>query len=336
MSLQKLLLAPFHQRVLAIALSGVVLGCASHSQFVPGGETSLALPNPQKNILIIFLHGSIGDMKQDNCQPNGGFVFGGVAVPPILKDLAHRDPNILIYAHCSRLVGDPQARAEEKIRLAPCQRNPRPYGLMQNKECKRAAELKELIGRFLQTNRGLSRERIFLAGTSSGAWTSLLALRQWPSLANAVIGFAPAFNGHFADRVRRSTKTEHMCVKCRGINKMIPRQDGIRKNSGGERIRYCHVNYIVSGRVPALLFAFGGDPYEDPETLKPFANGPGIRLVTVPTPPKDMGACSTWSFPPVPDVAHRCNHRKWFSPAYYGMIRSFIACRVASPHRRCH
>lgn len=330
-SLRRRLTAPL------LLLMSLTAGCASHSQFVPSGRTALKIPDADQAMLVIFLHGSIGGGKHDPCRPDGGFVYSAMAVPQVLIDLARRNRNIHVYAHCSERISDVMANESEKVRRTPCTGGSERFAYLHTKECKRAAELRALVDRFIRENPGLDRRRIFLSGTSSGAWASLLAKRRWPGVANAVVGFAPAFSGHYAARVAQSGgKTGRMFVKCRGINGHRTRRDLIRKTAGTEKIRFCHVDYIASGSVPALLFAFDGDPYENAATLKPFGASPGIRLIGVPQPPQAADACRSRTFPPLPDVAHRCNHRDWFSPAYYALIRSYLMCRARTPNATCH
>lgn len=297
------------------AVSGFLLlgllmnGCQGHSQFVPGGEVGLLLPDPAHDILVVFSHGSVADKEPDGCRPMGGSLFAGFSVPDMLVELPSDDPALRIYALCTRsILGDKGGLAAEAARPSPCL----PDGGPQKKVCKRARAIEALLADIIKANAGtdgaplLTSDRIFLAGTSAGAWASLLLMaeeREAP-LANAVIGFAPAFAG----------KTPHM-----EDHKVIFDR---------------HLEHLAKHSRRALLFAFEGDPYETPMTLAPLEENPQVELVDVPAPTDDPAICDppAWRFWSTP---HACAYRDAFDRSYRTRVLDFIRCRVADPLAPC-
>lgn len=120
----------------------------------------------------------------------------------------------------------------------------------------RAADLEVAVARF--TAQGFAPERIFLLGHSAGGWAALWALRDGDPPVAGVIAFAPAFAG--------------------------PRRD---RSAGWQWLRDTHVRDLQrSERLPALVFAYRDDPFEDPRTLAFLEDIRGIELVVL-----DPGRC---------------------------------------------
>jgi hypothetical protein len=216
--------------------------------------------------------------------------------------------------------------------------------------CKRIGELEELIWNFRHANPDLDAQRIFLAGTSGGAWSSLLALRARPDLANAVIGFAPAFL-RFAERQKRgfqdlkrltrlnpeygpdSCQTDSS-TECRRLERLCKRY---RRLGPGYVVRCRQLDWIsnpdrhMGRQLPALVYGFYGDPHEDPNTLEPLWSTPGVVFVDQPRPPRALWTCR----PTIGGNAHSCNHRHWFAEEEYSNILAYVRCRARDPNDDC-
>ncbi|WP_193174055.1 alpha/beta hydrolase [Nisaea nitritireducens] len=308
----------------AFALSA----CSSHSQFVPSQRTALHLPNPGHSILVIHTHGSAGDDQVDICNPNGGPFYGGQSVPDVIERLDTSDREIFVYGLCHFETGDLLGKKIGKKRNLPCRYNPDvrdEYGNLDQgdrlKVCKRAHAIIAMVEKFKTFNPTLGSDRIFLSGTSAGAWASLLAIRIRPDIANAVIAFAPAFTGHYAQAIsdcRRMGITEENCKAY---------------DRGKRKIARKHIEFLVKDDLAAMVFAFEGDPFEDPITLKPLIVRPETHMLPAPPEERPNACLSTMDYPF--QSPHSCNHRPWFADHYGPLLSIYVACRVDDPKAEC-
>lgn len=115
----------------------------------------------------------------------------------------------------------------------------------------RARDLERAVQDFAR--RGFAPGRIFLLGHSAGGWASLWAARDGVPAVAGVIAFAPAFAGP------RSSRPD-----------------------GWQWLRDHHAEVLQrSAYLPALVFAYRGDPFEDPATLAFLRAIPGVELVVL-------------------------------------------------------
>ncbi len=274
---------------LPILLACALAGCA-------GGPPPVATADPG-DIVIVYHHGSAAEANSDGCRPSPDGAFAeDVRLPPVLVEL-DRLPGIAVRAVCTGAVGSAGANRYEAARAAPCttaatERAP----ILRMKVCKRLARMRAWLAATLPT---VPASRLFFAGHSAGAWASLLIDAGPDRPFNAVIGFAPAFAGKLSVRRR-----EPYLLAARAR----------------------HFGFLESrGELPALVFAFDGDPFEapgDPSGLARLRLVPGFHLIALPG-----AACS-----PSP---HLCAWAPWFASTALPVLRSYIACRVADPNDAC-
>jgi len=250
------------------------------------------------DIVVIYHHGSAVEANSDGCRPTPDGAFAeNVRLPPVLVEL-DRLPGIAVRAVCTSAVGDTEATRLESVRAVPCAPNMSEFTPARYmKVCKRAARMRAWLAATLPA---VPAERLFFAGTSAGAWASLLIDAGPDRPFNAVIGFAPAFAGNLVAR--------------RGEPPLV---------AARER----HYAFLESrSALPALIFAFVGDPYEAPgdETgLARLRAVPGFNVVALDA----TGTCS--------ESPHLCARASWFESVALATIRSYIACRVADPEDAC-
>lgn len=319
-------------------------------------DGGLKLPDPENDILLIFTHGSTGATKADWCKRPEQQRHRGLSAPRVLVRLNKADPRIHVLVYCTRARPNRAGIELAKTRMRAfvcarengeiCRTPDQPADLTINpcgfpdsgpvdpsrhqdpdqqiKACLIAAELMHLVPLLQRENPGLTRDRIFLAGTSNGAWSSLFALQAHPGLANAVIGFAPASVGKFAHitRTLAGQIDDEALSLYRG-----PLVSGRRK-----KIRPGHVLWLGEGRQRNLLFAFAKDPFETPRTLSVLARNPATEMIAVLDGDRAPSACTSLFDRSKP---HSCNHSKWFRTTYGPRILSFVQCRAADPQAAC-
>jgi pimeloyl-ACP methyl ester carboxylesterase len=287
--------------LVSLAAALLVAACVGPSRFFPENRSLVGIP-PDK-IVVVWSHGSRADRKPDYCAPDGGALFGYAAVPASVLGLAD-EPDILVLADCQFPRGHKGAAKLEAERYQPCDSLEPTTGdsYKEIKVCRRADDLRRLI---IELGRSVPPDHIFLAGASAGAWASLLVARDPDRRFNAVIGFAPAFAGHEEDR-----------------------------SDSWQAVNEEHYRYLETApRLPALVFAFAGDPYEDPDRLARLGNLPELQLVTFPGEGSDR-SCGFGLDNPF-GGAHRCADALWMPGVATPMMRDYIRCRVADPHGEC-
>jgi len=163
----------------------LLVGCAAQSQFIPGPppgtpEGSIAYPEPDRKILLIYNHGSTREYRRDRCHPNGS------TTPAVVKALTGKKVlglEVVVYGFCSPATtgnyGLGSGTGEPKI-------------------MQRVENIEDLVRSFQDA--GVPAAHIFLAGHSAGGWASLLVARRRNVHVNGVIAFAPAFAGKKSGR----------------------------------------------------------------------------------------------------------------------------------------
>ncbi len=163
------------------------------------------------------------------------------------------------------------------------------------KVLKRAKSLEILVKQFIE--HGVPGNRIFLAGHSAGAWASLLVARRGEVEFNSVIGFAPAFSGKEADR-----------------------------SEGWWELRNQHVDYLQQAQyLPALIYAFESDPFNDPSDLSFLGTIAGVVLINS----DELPGATDGNDCPEPR-GHRGPFKSCFSETQLSVIRDYIQQRLAS------
>ncbi|MDX1609645.1 MAG: alpha/beta hydrolase [Halofilum sp. (in: g-proteobacteria)] len=153
----------------------------------------------------------------------------------------------------------------------------------------RAADLEAAVARF--RGLGFAPGRVFLLGHSAGGWAALWAARDGDPPVAGVIAFAPAFAGPASGR-----------------------------SPGWQSLRERHARELQrSAFLPALVFAYRGDAFEDPAALSFLQAVPGVELVTLD--PRPCGDTSP--------------HRAVFSPCVMDVtvrarIRGFVERRLST------
>lgn len=301
--------------------------CSTTSQFVADGRTTLSLPDPQNDIVVLFARGAGEFTAQDPCIPKSLAAFGGYSTPRVLDRLAKRRGDIHLFYVCDRDTLTGKGATEERRRIVPCEPGYR-YSEDSDdvdsgaplKVCQRAEAIETYARDFMEANPGLTPDRIFLTGTSTGGWASLLVAARNPDLDYHVIAFAPAFAGKNA-KFRRRKKPGPLnidTVKCgspfgardRGYIAVLPAGDFRRQTSPadlkntekdfetGEELFFCHAAHLSTKTVDALIFAFHGDPYQDPDSLSPVVDGLVVNaLCRDNTRPGADFDCNRWGTP---------------------------------------
>lgn len=165
---------PIGQGTIAATESGFTShlpGAVPHRNRPYRGVPDLALPDPARDVVVIWNHGTYDASQYEACALDDN------APPESIRALTQA--GIHIYFLCSR------------VRFLPRDGEEGTYVY------RRADEIKVALDRFHDL--GVSSDRLFLAGHSAGAWTSLMVARRYPELLNGVIAFAPAFARPRAD-----------------------------------------------------------------------------------------------------------------------------------------
>src|SRR5262245_29759386 len=181
------------------------------------GPDGLSAPGSSEAILIIYLHGSELEYRDDMFVPRGQWS----TTPRVVSSLSGADiagRRVVVFAH-----GSPEKPAGRKNDSIAFERT---------KIARRFDGLRSVVLKFERA--GYSRERIFLAGHSAGAWLALWVLALNPNFVRGAIALAPAFAGSASERAQGWEAA---------------RQNGVQDMSGAQSL-------------PALVYAFENDEWE--------------------------------------------------------------------------
>ena len=156
----------------------------------------------------------------------------------------------------------------------------------------RTEDIESLVATFLAA--GLPPENVFLAGQSQGAWASLQVARRRNVDFNGVVAFAPAFAGYREDRPVAYWRTQ-----------------------GKQQDRF-----EESGGLPALIFAFERDSFNEVEDLAFFAGIPGVTFLPLSGRVIEGLSCGT-------EDPHFTAHMDCFRRTQKPVIRDFLRSRLA-------
>ncbi|MCP4183689.1 MAG: hypothetical protein GY761_10280 [Hyphomicrobiales bacterium] len=313
--------------IFVLLLSGVT-GYAKNydSRFLIGGNGYKL--EREDAIVIIFTHGSKGNKSRDPCLFKIGSRFldqylGTFRLPHVLEELASNDPRIALFFVCHREVGNEAGLERETRAKLPCQNVSKPNAA---KFCLRKQKIFDELKKIRDANRKLRSSRIFLTGTSSGGWASLLLLSEKPGIANGVIAFAPATNGKLGRYVSRANgKTQRKTRRC-GVSKPVKLTIPKVKSSQSYFRHQCQQEYIAKRIKSALVFAFEGDPYNSPNLLPLFQSIPRqIDFQKIER--KKCGLPLPFSSHP-----HACFQKDFFVKNYSETIRRYLDTRLYRKH----
>lgn len=168
-------------------------------------------------------------------------------------------------------------------------------GILGSKNRGRVREIETLVRDFQK--QGVPARQIFLAGHSAGAWASLMVARRNNVDFNAVIAFAPANSGKKKHRSRR----------------------------GWARLTRL-IRYMSDARsIPALVYAFDNDEFNDTETLGFLRGLQGVTFVNY-----DGRDIAGVTCKPLADI-HRTAFKTCFSITQKRFILDYIDKRLNTP-----
>ncbi len=208
------------------------------------------------------------------------------ALPELIQTL-HRKQipagRITVYVHCPTVLGDFDWESRSGKGKA-----------------ERVAEaIHREIDRFV--SKGISPRRIVVAGQSSGGWASLIVARDWGKRLGGTIAFAPADHGLYKPLVMDT--------------------EGL---TGWTLLKSLNFNDLLSSdQMPALIYAFPGDPFSSPNELSLLSHIPGARVDFVSR--KDFLAldCRNYATNAHDQVRSRC-----FAELFGPHILNYIAWRI--------
>ena len=134
----------------------------------------MAIAEPERANLIIFLHGTDGSGVGQECKPLK-------RSPPIIVTLLDSIPNTVSYYHCANVISGGNSGKSSQLSDAFL----------------RSGEVAELIERF--HGLGIDYKRIFLMGNSGGASTSLYVALKHPEKIGGFIASAPGYGYGYID-----------------------------------------------------------------------------------------------------------------------------------------
>lgn len=307
---------------LAALFATATFAHAKQDGFLIGGEGYKL--DRRDAIVIIYTHGSAGNGKKDKCRPTTGQhyldqVYGNSRIPRVLETLAHDDPRIALFYVCHDEVSTKPELDEENKKTVPCEPK---AGIQPAKFCKRVNKIKKELLAINDNNKWLKNSRIFLAGGSSGGWTSLILSGKKPGLVAGVIAFAPATNGKLGlEWKQRGGKTDTAIIPCgRFKGKKIHRP---LTNSKKRYFRHLCQEHYISRTVPsALVFAHEGDFFNPPKLLPNLQSVPHKIEFHI-TSKDDCGFILR-----LPGYLHSCHQTRTFEQMHLKTIRTYINQRL--------
>ena len=274
-------------------------------------DETFQISGPKDKIVIIYNHGSDSmDHKTKNCAwVNQLRNFAQLAGDVI------KGKEILVYLNCQgHLEGDLGATISNIKYFTSKWEGPYP-GI--SKMDRRVEGNLELVKKFV--NIGVPKKQIIITGHSCGGWATLLFTAKHMNEVGGGIALMPACNYIISKKMK---------VKKIGIEKAL---DKLRKNYPGiASLREKHINTMVDGNAPVLIFTHPMDYYEG-LTSDWMNDVPNFKRIVISNDKKINGkkckiSGKNWS-EPVKKNTHTIDYADCFL-FYHPTIKEYIASRI--------
>ena len=274
-------------------------------------DETFQISGPKDKIVIIYNHGSDSmDHKTKNCAwVNQLRNFAQLAGDVI------KGKEILVYLNCQgHLEGDLGATISNIKYFTSKWEGPYP-GV--SKMDRRVEGNLELVKKFV--NMGVPKKQIIITGHSCGGWATLLFTAKNMNEVGGGIALMPACNYIISKKMK---------VKKIGIEKAL---DKLRKNYPGiASLREKHINTMVDGNAPVLIFTHPMDYYEG-LTSDWMNDVPNFKRIVISNDKKINGkkckiSGKNWS-EPVKKNTHTIDYADCFL-FYHPTIKEYIASRI--------
>ena len=274
-------------------------------------DETFQISGPKDKIVIIYNHGSDSmDHKTKNCAwVNQLRNFAQLAGDVI------KGKEILVYLNCQgHLEGDLGATISNIKYFTSKWEGPYP-GI--SKMDRRVEGNLELVKKFV--NIGVPKKQIIVTGHSCGGWATLLFTAKHMNEVGGGIALMPACNYIISKKMK---------VKKIGIEKAL---DKLRKNYPGiASLREKHINTMVEGNAPVLIFTHPMDHYEG-LTSDWMNDVPNFNRIVISNDRKINGkkckvSGKNWS-EPVKKNTHTIDYADCFL-FYHPTIKEYIASRI--------
>jgi len=274
-------------------------------------DETFQISGPKDKIVIIYNHGSDSmDHKTKNCAwVNQLRNFAQLAGDVI------KGKEILVYLNCQgHLEGDLGATISNIKYFTSKWEGPYP-GI--SKMDRRVEGNLELVKKFV--NIGVPKKQIIITGHSCGGWATLLFTAKHMNEVGGGIALMPACNYIISKKMK---------VKKIGIEKAL---DKLRKNYPGiASLREKHINTMVEGNAPVLIFTHPMDHYEG-LTSDWMNDVPNFNRIVISNDRKINGkkckvSGKNWS-EPVKKNTHTIDYADCFL-FYHPIIKEYIASRI--------
>ena len=274
-------------------------------------DETFQISGPKDKIVIIYNHGSDSmDHKTKNCAwVNQLRNFAQLAGDVI------KGKEILVYLNCQgHLEGDLGATISNIKYFTSKWEGPYP-GI--SKMDRRVEGNLELVKKFV--NIGVPKKQIIITGHSCGGWATLLFTAKHMNEVGGGIALMPACNYIISKKMK---------VKKIGIEKAL---DKLRKNYPGiASLREKHINTMVEGNAPVLIFTHPMDHYEG-LTSDWMNDVPNFNRIVISNDRKINGkkckvSGKNWS-EPVKKNTHTIDYADCFL-FYHPTIKEYIASRI--------
>ena len=274
-------------------------------------DETFQISGPKDKIVIIYNHGSDSmDHKTKNCAwVNQLRNFAQLAGDVI------KGKEILVYLNCQgHLEGDLGATISNIKYFTSKWEGPYP-GI--SKMDRRVEGNLELVKKFV--NIGVPKKQIIVTGHSCGGWATLLFTAKHMNEVGGGIALMPACNYIISKKMK---------VKKIGIEKAL---DKLRKNYPGiASLREKHINTMVDGNAPVLIFTHPMDYYEG-LTSDWMNDVPNFKRIVISNDKKINGkkckiSGKNWS-EPVKKNTHTIDYADCFL-FYHPTIKEYIASRI--------
>ena len=204
----------FGASVFARTSSGFIVKEKNFSPFYLENNTAeeIKILTPEDITVIIYNHGTTSPSRTEDCDAEWN------KVPKSLLTFA--GDKVKIFYLCSNAADND--------------------GVLGGYIYKRVKEINQTIDQLM--NQGIDSRRIFLAGHSAGAWSSLMSRVNSQTEIAGLILFAPAFGGR------------------KDAEKLFP--------IGRQILRPKQANEIITAKsIRAIIFSYAGDPFGEPNEM---------------------------------------------------------------------